>query len=244
MKCPKCGFKNPETSQECLKCGIVFSKLKANPKNETKIYYRAEISHSETSFFHYMIWPIAWAKVLVGQVFNRIIEMIWRELIGDKTAYSQLTSLIAVFIFSAFSITIYRFRAYDDLIIFVLLLIWCIDYSVAKFLDLQGKKVERINLTRNNRGQLIYKRTNIDGEPEEMAFNGGEVNLITIDRDVRLGGAFKEVMGNLWRIRLSFTEGYNLLLDEQGSCRWHLLFLIYLCIRCSGRSLQPCTYPS
>lgn len=36
MKCPKCGFENPDESNACLKCGIIFKKIKAAPPLDKK----------------------------------------------------------------------------------------------------------------------------------------------------------------------------------------------------------------
>jgi hypothetical protein len=34
MKCPKCDFEQPDTSQECPRCGVILGKLKHGPRSE------------------------------------------------------------------------------------------------------------------------------------------------------------------------------------------------------------------
>lgn len=92
MNCPKCGFENPSEQQECLRCGVIFSKVKAaTPFSEEAPDDFSDGSEGQSH-------GVPWQELILGvpdkvdsmHVWGRAIVLLVLILWGGKLIFSGI----------------------------------------------------------------------------------------------------------------------------------------------------------
>jgi hypothetical protein len=220
VKCPNCGFQNRKQENDCVKCGIVFAKLKARGEGRKKLFLSSGIPYDADSFFTKLIYPIAIAKDYVKVVYRKLLGMIWSELFKGESDLSQGGNFIAFGLFCVFSFLMFRIEDYIGVIIIIFASVWILDVYLARQRYRHSKKNEIICLIKNRRGQLALQKITSDGKLEyEANLSPSEVDHISIFQFNRTGGAFKEKVATVWQSTIRFKEGSELLLSEDKELR-------------------------
>ena len=220
MKCPKCSFANPSGQQECRRCGVIFSRIKKQRKRSDKTVFKATIPcQPPFGFFRKLIRPLAVAKRFVHHIYDQFLQILWSELSRDQIGYTTTSNLIAVGVFSFFSVVLYYFRDYDTLILVGLLAIWAIDYYTAKRDYKNAVSLVTIRLTRREDDRIDWDRIGPTGAIDHDVFDANGIEEIRIEQESYRGGAFMEKIDDRWRMLLISTDGLHCLLYAQGDIK-------------------------
>ena len=220
VKCPNCGFQNRKQENDCVKCGIVFAKVKARGEGREKLFLSSKIPWDADSFLIKLIYPIAIAKEYVEVVYRKLLGMIWSELFKGESDLSQGGNFIAFALFCLFSFLMFRIEEYIGFIILILASVWILDVLLARRRYRHCQQHETIRLIKNRQGRLTLQKITPDRKLEyEANLSPSEVDHISIFQYNRKGGAFKEKIATVWRSSIRFNEGSELLLTEDRFLR-------------------------
>ena len=150
-------------------------------------------------------------------MYDRILDLMWDELIKGENDLGSVNNALVLMVFSLFSIVLYYLRDYDDLILFIVALIWLLDAALARYTYRYGAKYERIALKSNGNRHFTWERTNPQGETDfDVDFSASEVKRVMVSRFNRTGGVFQRVMGASWRTQLVLNDDFELLISEEN----------------------------
>jgi len=215
MKCPNCGFVFQKKSADCVKCGIVFAKIKSGRQSRPKVLMASKIPYDAGGIFPRLIYPVAIAKIYVEAVYCKILGMIWDELFKGKSELSQTGNFIALVVFCIFSLLMYHIDEYVGYVIAVLAAVWFLDVQLARHKYRNCNRNEIIRLIKSPQGKVILRKNSPEGEVEyETELIPSEVNHISIYQAERKGGAFQATVATVWRSCVSFNDESELLLSE------------------------------
>ncbi len=204
-------------------CRIVKEKPRSEPPAsppKSPLPAHATLCHSKIPYhqkglFADIIWPVVQVKNIFETIYDRILEMIWHELMGRRQSHSQVSELIAFLVFSVLALVFYYTRDYEDVIVLGLLSIWCCDYWVAKRTYLREEKYEEVTLRYQKNGKIHWKQVCHDGEIHALSIDRTTIGQVSIVRTALVGGAFQEFMGYVWRIYLTLDDGTDFLIAQQ-----------------------------
>ena len=180
--------------------------------------FRGLIIYSHKSFYSHLIWPFAWLKRGFQSVYNWIAEIIWSELIAGEKHENGIIIAVAFSIFCLLSLFFYYTQTYTNYIIIASLIIWLIDYQLAKYQYLSNKTYTATATSLDRKSDwVIWQITSPDGKTIREKFKQGKISQITIFRYNILGGAFQEVMGTRWRVHISLSDLFEFLIYEEDS---------------------------
>lgn len=176
----------------------------------------SKIPQPSTGFFSLMIWPFVKIKVFIDEIYKGILSMIWAELFKhEEKQFSELTHLIAFFIFCIFSLIFYRFENLEDIVVLSFFILWLIDTYLAKQ-GITSHKYERIVLEIKD-SKVIWKSfTPGEGVIQEQ-FDSAEITQISLTPITLMGGAFRSVQAQVWRIFIIINDMDGYLIYEEKS---------------------------
>jgi hypothetical protein len=87
--CPKCGFENELTNQDCLKCGVIFAKVDQARANERDALSRESAINRKIE------------RVLGNAYLDEGLYFQEKETIRDRESYPFIEFLINFFLFAA-----------------------------------------------------------------------------------------------------------------------------------------------
>lgn len=180
--------------------------------------FRGRIIYSHNSFYSYLIWPLVELKRGFQAVYNWIIKIIWSELIQGEKHENWIIVVVAFSIFCLLSLFFYYAQNYTNYVIVFSLIIWLIDYQLAKYQYLANKTYTITTTFLDSKSDwVIWQITNPAGKTSREKFKQGKISQITIFRYNILGGAFHEVMGTTWRVHISLSDLSEFLIYEEDS---------------------------
>jgi len=178
--------------------------------------FNGSIAHQNQNFYIDLIIPFVKLKKGFQAVHEWLIKMIWSELIEGEKIESELVSLVALLIFCLLSLFFYYTQDYTNYMIGASLVIWLLDYHLAKYLYLFNNKYTKTSLDSKS-DWLLWQITNPDGETSREKFKRSEISRISIFRYPILGGAFQEVMTTVWRVHVTLCNMSEFLIYEEAS---------------------------
>ncbi len=215
--CPKCGFQTEKNATECMRCGIVFAKFEfLQPIGKKETLFQSKVLLFEQGELSTRLRPFVVAKEYVETVYAKILESIWTELVKGENRLGGLDTVIAFVLFSLFSMLFYRLGEFDGLVILCAAAIWFGDNRAAKRAYEKAARYESILISRGTEKEYVYERRDPNGRPlYDMDFLGTEIKKIAILRKSVRGGAFMEVLDDVWRVSLVFQNNFELLAFEE-----------------------------
>ncbi|MGK7953803.1 MAG: hypothetical protein AB4063_00830 [Crocosphaera sp.] len=181
-----------------------------------KLIFQGTTTYLSEHWYAKIISPLVQIKKLLQTIYEFLLHLIWSELIFGKKLDNELDSLFAFIVFCLLSILGYYLRDYIQLILIIFLIIWYLDCWFAKHQYFQKNyKIDifiyEIDLTKiicclslpNTQTQSIF-----------ASFNSNEVSHISIKKLPLLGGAFQEVLDEVWQAEIYLHNGKHFVIDE------------------------------
>lgn len=212
MRCPKCGFRQPIAGSECLKCGVIFSRL--TKQSAAAPILTSTMPCEEKGLLHGVFWPVAVVKKYCDMIYNRVLSLIWDELFRGENAYGQTANLAAFFIVSAISLVLYHFEEYADPVILGALFIYGFDYLRAKQKFQSGRLREKLRLSKTDNSLRVIKLSSENRELHRFDLTKTEIDHLFLSHFVHLRGAFEHAVGEAWRIQLSLKNGSKIVVCQ------------------------------
>ncbi len=212
MRCPKCGFRQPIAGSECLKCGVIFSRLTKQPAAAPIL--TAAMPCEEKGLLHAVFRPVAMVKKYCDMIYNRVLSLIWDELFRGENGYGQAANLAAFFIVSAISLVLYHFEEYADAVIIGALFIYGVDYLRAKQKFRSGGLREKLSLSKTDNGLRVIQLSPENRELHRFDLMKNEIDHLFLSHFVQLRGAFEHAVGEAWRIQLSLKNGSKIVVYQ------------------------------
>ncbi len=213
MKCPKCAFPQHSDSSECMRCGVIFSRIK--DEATTRILLSCTIPREKKNLFQILLSPLAAAKKYGDHIHAAILGLIWNELIRGETEYGQSAHLAAFIVVSAVSLLLYRFGRYQDLLIFGLLVIFCLDYHATRYKFRNRKGGEKLTLVKRENSVLELTNSGMDkGDSFRLELTETEIDYILFSTVDHVWGAFAHTVARGWQIRLVLKTGVRVVVYE------------------------------
>jgi hypothetical protein len=155
-------------------------------------------------------------KAFVDEVYQGILRMIWAELFKNEAEqFSELTHLIAFLVFSLLSMLFYHFEGLEDTVILSFFVLWLIDTYFTKQ-GLKTNKYERIVLEIKE-SDVIWKSFTPGESVIKEQFKRAEISQISLVPITHLGGAFRTVQAQVWRIFIIINDIDGYLIYEEKS---------------------------
>jgi hypothetical protein len=180
---------------------------------------RSKIPQPKTGFFSLMIWPFVKIKAFIDGVYQGLLSMIWAELFkNEANQFSELTHIVAFLILSIFSMLFYHFEGLEDTVILTFCVLWLIDNYLTK-LSFKTDKYERIVLESKN-SDLTWKNFTPGESVINEQFKQTDITQISLTPTMHIGGAFRVVQAQVWRIFIVIhdLDGY-LIYEEKNFTR-------------------------
>jgi hypothetical protein len=217
MKCPNCGFDSAANTIDCIKCGIVFSKVKQRAKaGSPKVLLNSKVLSDEMRSWERALHPLAKVKNYIQLIYDQILSLMWDELMKGENRLDQTANLIVFLIFCVFSFFFYHLGDFNDLIIFALVFIWFLDYLLARYNYAHNKQYDRILLHRTGKENFKWRQKSHDNKRDfDANFEASKIRHISIVQHQHFGGIFQEPIGFVWRISIALQDGTTLLLFEE-----------------------------
>ncbi|MBI5210200.1 MAG: hypothetical protein HY927_09550 [Elusimicrobia bacterium] len=170
--------------------------------------------HSGTTAGFAFLRPVVRVRDAVKAVFDKTVEMMWGELMGEEDRYSQLDHLKAFAVFSALSLAQYHGRGWSDLVVMAFILLWAVDHYLARRAFAFGECRREVTLSPEPDGQWAWQR---EGEASRSRFQPSQAKAVVVARVRLLGGAFREVMGAAWRVSVDLAPSELPVYEEESA---------------------------
>jgi hypothetical protein len=175
---------------------------------------RSKIPQPKTGFFSLIIWPFVKIKAFIDEIYQALLSMIWAELFKNQAnQYSELTHLIAFLVLSVLSMLFYHFEGLENMIILTFLVLWLIDTYLTKS-GFKTEKYEQIILDLQN-SDLIWKSFTPGEAVIKEQFKRTDITQISLVPTTHIGGAFRTVQAQVWRIFMIIHDLDGYLIDEE-----------------------------
>ncbi|HIE02663.1 MAG TPA: hypothetical protein EYP59_20660 [Thiotrichaceae bacterium] len=158
-------------------------------------------------------------KAFIDEVYQGLLSMIWAELFkNEANQFSELTHLIAFLVLSVLSMIFYHFEGLEDIVILTFFVLWLIDTYLTKS-GFKTDKYERIVLELKN-ADLIWKSFTPGERVIKEQFKPADITQISLAPTTHIGGAFRVVQAQVWRIFIVIhdLDGY-LIYEEKNVTR-------------------------
>ncbi|EAZ88549.1 hypothetical protein [Crocosphaera chwakensis] len=181
-----------------------------------KLIFQGTITYLTDHWYAKLIFPLVEVKKLLQTIYEFLLHLIWSELIYGKKLENELDSLIAFCIFCILSLLGYYFRDYIQIIIIIFFIIWYLDCWLAKHQYFQKNRKIDICIYEINKNKIIccLSLPNTKTQSIFASFFPEEVNHISIVKSSLRGGAFQEVLDEVWQIEINLCNGKHFVIDE------------------------------
>lgn len=181
-----------------------------------EVIFEGQVFYQRNNVFAVVIFPLVQLKKLYKTLYDFLLNVIWSELIYGKKLDNEVAHLIGFFIFCALSWGLYQVKPYAQYMVVAFLLIWYLDYMGAKNQFKNDLLTLKVILKQQN-NQLIWMMTLPDNQNNKILqsqFSLEKISLITLTKRPIYGGAFQEVMGEIWQTEVNLYDGSKMIIDE------------------------------
>ncbi|MDJ0844768.1 hypothetical protein [Crocosphaera sp.] len=181
-----------------------------------KLIFQGTTTYLSDHWYAKLIFPLVEVKKLLQTIYEFILHLIWSDLIYVKKLDNKLDGLIAFIIFCIFSVVSYYLRDYIQLILIIFLVIWYLDCWFTKHQYFQKNHKINIFIYEVDINKIIccLSLPNTQTQSIFASFTRGEVSRISISKSPLLGGAFQEVLDEVWQIKIYLYNGKHFIVDE------------------------------
>jgi hypothetical protein len=183
----------------------------------TIIAFQGTVNYLTNNRYAALIFPLVQLQKLFKKVYNFVLRLIWNELIYGKKVENELAAFLTFIAFCLLSWLVYIWRDYLSFILTSSLIIWCLDYWLAKHQYLKKKNNVSVILKQEAEDSVTWMMQFPDAKSLDSTFINGKIREISISNRPIYGGAFQEIMGRVWQIELILYDGSDLVIDEQQS---------------------------
>ncbi|MGK7940801.1 MAG: hypothetical protein AB4062_11765 [Crocosphaera sp.] len=181
-----------------------------------KSIFQGQTSYLTYHWYAQLIFPLVQVKNFLQMIYEFLIHLLWSELVYGKKIDNEIASLVAFFIFCIFSLISYYLRAYLPIILLVCFLIWYLDCWLAKHQYLKQNKRIDIFIYEVQSNKIICCLRLPDNKVQSIfgSFAQEEISYLVIKKTPLLGGAFQEVLEQVWQIEIYLYNGKHFIIDE------------------------------
>ncbi|WP_107671177.1 hypothetical protein [Cyanothece sp. BG0011] len=181
-----------------------------------KLIFQGTTTYLSDHWYAKLIFPLVEVKKLLQTMYEFLLHLIWSELIDGKKLENELDSLVAFCLFCILSLLGYYFRNYIQLIIIICLIIWYLDCWFAKHQYFQKNHKIDIYIYEIDNSKVIccLSLPKTENQSVFASFSLGEVNHISMVKLPLLGGAFQEVLDEVWQVEIYLYNGKHFVVDE------------------------------
>ncbi len=181
-----------------------------------KLIFQGTIAYLTDHWYAKLIFPLIEVKKLLQTIYEFLLNLIWSELIYGKKLDNELDSLVAFVIFCILSLLGYYFKDYIQIIIIVFFIIWYLDCWFAKHQYFQRNHKIDIYIYEMDKDKITCSLSlpNTQSQSVFESFSPREVNHISIVKTPLIGGAFQEVLDEVWQVEIYLYNGQHFIIDE------------------------------
>ncbi|MDJ0661587.1 MAG: hypothetical protein QNJ42_19190 [Crocosphaera sp.] len=181
-----------------------------------KLIFQGTTTYLSDHWYAKLIFPLVEVKKLLQTIYEFLLHLMWSELIYGKKLDNELDSLIAFIIFCIFSLISYYFRDYIQLILIIFLVIWYLDCWFAKHQYFQKNHKINIYIYEVDISKIICCLSLPHTQTQSIfaSFTSEEVSHISLMKAPLLGGAFQEVLDEVWQTEIYLHNGKHFVIDE------------------------------
>ncbi|MEA5533944.1 hypothetical protein [Crocosphaera sp. XPORK-15E] len=180
------------------------------------LIFKGKVLYLTNHWYAKLIFPLVQVKKLLQTIYYFLLHLIWSELIYGKKLDNEVAHLIAFLLFCLLSLGIYYLRDYNQLILLISCGIWYLDIWISKHEYLRQNHQVNVTLVQSESERIIWTLS-LPKNQLKSKFLNSQVNYISLGKFSVFGGAFQEVLGEVWRIEICLYDGSNLIIDEQKS---------------------------
>ncbi|MEA5509229.1 hypothetical protein VB715_05570 [Crocosphaera sp. UHCC 0190] len=180
------------------------------------LIFKGKVLYLTNHWYANLIFPLVQVKKLLQTIYYFILHLIWSELIHGNKLDNEIAHLIAFLLFCSLSLGIYYLKNYNQLIILIFLGIYYLDRWISQHQYLRQNHQVNVTLVQSNSERIIWTLS-LPKNQLKSKFLNNQVNYISLGKFSVFGGAFQEVLGEIWRIEICLYDGNSLIIDEQKS---------------------------
>jgi hypothetical protein len=183
--------------------------------SDKKIIFQGQVFYPKQNLYASLIFPIVQVKKFFQLLYDSLLKIIWEELIYGKKIGNELVDFVIFFVFAFLSLAFYYLVNYLPILLIVSVLIWWIDYGLAKQQYLKDSPQVSVTLTPENEDLIYWSISFPNNTPIQSEFTLNQIKEISLVNRPVYGGAFQELVAKIWQVQLLFYDGSDLLIDEQ-----------------------------
>ncbi len=181
-----------------------------------KLIFQGTTTYLSEHWYAKIISPLVQVKKLLQAIYEFLLHLVWSELIYGKKLDNELDSLLAFVVFCLLSLLSYYLRDYIQLILIIFLVIWYFDCWFAKHQYFQKNYKVGIFIYEIDANKIICCLSLPNSQTQSIfaSFFLEEVNYISLRKSPLLGGAFQEILDELWQTEINLCNGKHFVIDE------------------------------
>lgn len=181
-----------------------------------RLIFQGTTTYLSEHWYAKIISPLVEVKKLLQAIYQFLLHLIWSEFIYGKQLENEIESLVAFLVFYLLSLLGYYLRDYIQIILIIFFLIWYLDCWFAKYQYFQKKYKIDIFIYEIDLSKIICCLSLPHTQTQSIfaSFSPQEVSYIAIEKSPLLGGAFQEVLDEVWQIEVYLFNGKHFVIDE------------------------------
>lgn len=181
-----------------------------------KLIFQGTTTYLTDNWYAKLIFPLVKVKKLLQTIYEFLLHLIWSELIYGKKLENELDSLVAFLAFCILSLVSYYFKDYIQIIIIVFFIIWYLDCWFAKHQYFQRNHKIDIYVYEIEQNKIVCSLSLPNSPTQSVfaSFSPVEVNHISIVKTPLFGGAFQEILDEVWQVEVYLNNGKYFVIDE------------------------------
>jgi hypothetical protein len=180
------------------------------------LIFQGKTTYLSYHWYSHFIFPLVQVKKLLQTIYQFLLNLIWSDLIYGKKLDNEIANLFAFLLFCVLSLITYHFSDYISLVLVFSFFIWYLDCWIAKRQYYQKNHKIDIFIYEVDLQQIICCLCLPKHHIQSIftSFSKDEISYIGLTKSPLLGGAFQEVLDEVWQTEIYLFNGKHFVIDE------------------------------